>query len=113
MRRDAAIAGTGVAQLPRSIAWDRVAKGTRVDWGSDGRDIDFAAMLPRGPHLRHPGAHRSRSSGMTVPSNPPEVFRIMEWIPIVLVTFKLLVFGTGMFFAIKWHYDKEKNNRKK
>ena len=29
----------------------------------------------------------------------------MEWIPIVLVTFKVLVFGTGMFFAIKWHYD--------
>lgn len=29
----------------------------------------------------------------------------MEWIPIVLVTFKVLVLGTGMFFAIKWHYD--------
>ena len=29
----------------------------------------------------------------------------MEWIPIVLVTFKVLVFATGMFFAIKWHYD--------
>ena len=29
----------------------------------------------------------------------------MDWIPIVLVTFKVLVFGTGMFFAIKWHYD--------
>ena len=30
---------------------------------------------------------------------------MMEWIPIVLVTFKALVLGTGMFFAIKWHYD--------
>jgi hypothetical protein len=29
----------------------------------------------------------------------------MNWIPIVLVTFKVLVLGTGMFFAIKWHYD--------
>ena len=29
----------------------------------------------------------------------------MNWIPIVLVTFKVLVFVTGMFFAIKWHYD--------
>lgn len=29
----------------------------------------------------------------------------MEWTPIVLVTFKLLVLGTGMYFAIKWHYD--------
>lgn len=40
----------------------------------------------------------------------------MNWIPIVLVTFKVLVFGTGMFFAIKWHYDqgakeKERNMR--
>ncbi|XLZ70645.1 hypothetical protein ABT364_01390 [Massilia sp. SR12] len=24
------------------------------------------------------------------------------------MTFKLIVFGTGMFYAIKWHYDKEK-----
>ena len=35
-----------------------------------------------------------------------EILKIMEWIPVVLVTFKLLVFGVGMFFAIKWHYDK-------
>jgi hypothetical protein len=32
----------------------------------------------------------------------------MEWIPVFLVTFKLLVFGIGMFFAIKWHYDQGK-----
>ena len=30
----------------------------------------------------------------------------MEWVPIVFVTFKLLAFGTGMFFAIKWHHDR-------
>lgn len=35
----------------------------------------------------------------------------MEWIPVVFVTFKVLVFGTGMFFAIKWHYDKEKKKK--
>lgn len=38
---------------------------------------------------------------------------MMDWIPIVFVTFKVLVLGTGMFFAIKWHYDqgkKEKEN---
>jgi hypothetical protein len=29
----------------------------------------------------------------------------MEWIPIVLGTFKAVVLCTGMFFAIKWHYD--------
>lgn len=30
---------------------------------------------------------------------------MMEWIPIVLVAFKVFVLGIGMFFAIKWHYD--------
>ena len=35
----------------------------------------------------------------------------MDWIPIVLVTFKVLVLGTGMFFAIKWHYDKGKKEK--
>ena len=35
----------------------------------------------------------------------------MDWIPIVLVTFKVLVFGTGMFFAIKWHYDQGTKKR--
>ena len=34
--------------------------------------------------------------------------RKMDWIPIVLVTFKALVLGIGMFYAIKWHYDKGK-----
>lgn len=32
----------------------------------------------------------------------------MDWFPIVFVTFKLLVLGTGMFFAVKWHYDQGK-----
>lgn len=35
----------------------------------------------------------------------------MEWIPIVFVTFKLLVLGTGMFFAIKWHYDQGRKGK--
>lgn len=30
---------------------------------------------------------------------------MMDWIPIVLVTFKILVLCIGMFFAIKWHYN--------
>ncbi|OYO25739.1 hypothetical protein [Janthinobacterium sp. PC23-8] len=33
---------------------------------------------------------------------------MMDWIPVVFVTFKALVLGTGMFFAIKWHYDQGK-----
>ncbi|WP_306555652.1 hypothetical protein [Acidovorax sp.] len=32
----------------------------------------------------------------------------MDWVPIVFITFKVLVFGTGMFFAVKWHYDQGK-----
>mgnify|MGYP006208531831 FL=1 len=36
---------------------------------------------------------------------------MMDWVPIVFVTFKLLVLGTGMFFAIKWHYDRGNKNR--
>lgn len=36
----------------------------------------------------------------------------MDWIPIVFVTFKALVLGTGMFFAIKWHYDQGKKGKK-
>ena len=40
-----------------------------------------------------------------------EIRNIMEWIPIVFVTFKVLVLGTGMFFAIKWHYDQGKKGK--
>jgi hypothetical protein len=35
----------------------------------------------------------------------------MEWIPVVFVTFKALVLGIGMFFAIKWHYDQGKKGK--
>jgi hypothetical protein len=37
----------------------------------------------------------------------------MDWIPVVFVTFKFLVLGTGMFFAIKWHYDQGKKEKEK
>ncbi len=36
---------------------------------------------------------------------------MIDWIPIVLVTFKVLVLGTGMFFAVKWHYDQGKKGK--
>ncbi|MCC9624683.1 hypothetical protein LPB41_23620 [Thalassospira sp. MA62] len=29
----------------------------------------------------------------------------MDWVPIAFGTFKVVAFGTAMFFAIKWHYD--------
>jgi hypothetical protein len=38
---------------------------------------------------------------------------MMDWVPIVFVTFKVLVFGTGMFFAIKWHYERAKKEKAK
>jgi hypothetical protein len=37
----------------------------------------------------------------------------MDWVPILFITFKALVFGTGMFFAIKWHYEQGKKGRHK
>ena len=38
---------------------------------------------------------------------------MIDWTPIVFVTFKFLVLGTGMFFAIKWHYDQGKKDQDK
>lgn len=38
---------------------------------------------------------------------------MMDWVPIAFVAFKALVFGTCMFFAIKWHYDKEQEKDKR
>lgn len=35
----------------------------------------------------------------------------MDWVPIVLITFKVLVLGTGMFFSIKWHYDQDQKKK--
>ena len=35
----------------------------------------------------------------------------MDWVPIVFLAFKVLVFGTAMFFAIKWHYDQGKSKK--
>lgn len=37
----------------------------------------------------------------------------MDWIPIVFVTFKGLVLATGMFFAVKWHYDQGKKGKER
>ncbi|RZL40401.1 MAG: hypothetical protein EOP35_01030 [Rubrivivax sp.] len=34
----------------------------------------------------------------------------MDWVLIAFVLFKGLVFVTGMYFAIKWHYDREKTS---
>jgi len=35
----------------------------------------------------------------------------MEWFPIVAGAFKVIALVTGMFFAIKWHYDQGKKEQ--
>jgi hypothetical protein len=35
----------------------------------------------------------------------------MDWFPVVFIVFKVLVLGTGMFFAIKWHHDEGKKKK--
>ena len=34
--------------------------------------------------------------------------KMIDWVPVVFVAFKALIFGACMFFAIKWHYDQGK-----
>lgn len=36
---------------------------------------------------------------------------IMDWIPIVFITFKLTVLGTALFFSIKTHREKAKEEQ--
>lgn len=31
-----------------------------------------------------------------------------DWFPVVFIVFKVVVLGVAMFFAIKWHHDKDK-----
>ena len=38
---------------------------------------------------------------------------MIDWFPVVAVIFKFLVLGTGMYFAIKWHYDQGKKGKEK
>jgi hypothetical protein len=45
--------------------------------------------------------------------NSLEILKMMDWIPVVFVAFKAIVLGTGMFFAIKWHYDQGKKATEK
>ena len=36
---------------------------------------------------------------------------IMDWIPIIFIAFKFLVLGTAMFFSIKSHRDKQREEQ--
>ena len=44
----------------------------------------------------------------TASSHTQEKLKMTDWFPLVFIVFKVLVLGTGMFFAVKWHYDKAK-----
>lgn len=35
----------------------------------------------------------------------------MDWVPLSLMAFKLIILIAGMFYSIKWHYDKDKSSR--
>lgn len=35
----------------------------------------------------------------------------MDWVPVAFIIFKVVVFGTGMFLAIKWHYEQGKKGK--
>ena len=50
---------------------------------------------------------------IVVSSNSLEIRKMMDWVPIVFVTFKVLVLGIGMFYAVKWHYDQGKKDKDK
>jgi hypothetical protein len=36
---------------------------------------------------------------------------MIDWIPVVFVVFKFAVLATGMYYAVKWHYDQGKKGR--
>lgn len=36
---------------------------------------------------------------------------MVDWFPLVFIVFKVVVLGTGMFFAIKWHHDKARKEK--
>ena len=33
---------------------------------------------------------------------------MFDWVPVLFLAFKVVIFITCMFFAIKWHYDQGK-----
>ncbi|HZX28372.1 MAG TPA: hypothetical protein VFF16_14980 [Telluria sp.] len=78
------------------------------------KEIVFKYHSRNVQHLLLKQRFKSRPSRWIASSNHQEIMNMMEWVPVVLVTFKVLVLGTGMFFAIKWHYDQShKDNDRK
>jgi hypothetical protein len=40
------------------------------------------------------------------------VFKIMDWLPVVFILFKVAVLGAGMFFVVRWHYEQDRKAEK-
>ena len=36
-----------------------------------------------------------------------------DFFPLVFLPFKIIVLGIGAYFAIKWHFDREKEEKRK
>jgi hypothetical protein len=64
--------------------------------------------LPLVPGSVRPAAVRCHEQ----PPTPIRKVDVMEWVPVVFLTFKVLVFGTCMFLAIKWHYDQDRKMKR-
>ncbi|WP_018076166.1 hypothetical protein [Novosphingobium nitrogenifigens] len=37
----------------------------------------------------------------------------MDWVPLVLIAFKLVVLGVAMFMSIKWHHDQDQKKKQR
>ena len=51
------------------------------------------------------------SARSIVAANKRNDSNTMDWFLVVFITFKVVVLGTGMFLAIKWHYDQGKKSK--
>jgi hypothetical protein len=65
-----------------------------------------AAGQPHDPGL--PGGHRIRIVHGVARQGES---KMMDWIPVVFIAFKVIVLGTGMFLAVKWHHDQAKKGK--
>lgn len=48
---------------------------------------------------------------LTLSCHRLEIFKMIDWIPVGFVIFKVLTLSTCMFYAVKWHYDQGKKGK--
>lgn len=78
-----------------------------AEFDADQNKKETAAAAYRGS-----ASHDRAALRTIVSSHSLEIRKIMDWVPIVFMTFKVVVFAVCMFFAIKWHYDQGKKKKK-